>query len=113
MNGEDGGIDGAQFHARGGPVKNVNVDRAFLLCGAHVLQALEWSVGSSVDGFAVDCEPIADSAKSLLKLRLDDAVGLRTHVEKEVAAAACYFNQATNQKFGRFEVEIALVVSPR
>src|ERR1700674_3114834 len=76
-------------------------------------QALHGTVSGPVDGISVDTHPVADSTETLPEFRLNEAIGLWTHIEQKVAAAACYFHQGPNKKLRRFEIPIMYVVCPR
>src|SRR5882762_2201100 len=78
--------------------------------GGH---ALHGTVSGPVDGISVDTHPVADSTETLLEFRLNEAIGLWTHIEQKVTAAACYFHQGANKRLRRFEIPIVYVVSPR
>ena len=81
--------------------------------GSNRFHVLHWSVCGSIYGFAVHGEPIADGAETLLKFRLDEAIGLRSNVQQKVAAQARDFHQAPNEKFRRLVFTIVRVVCPR
>src|ERR1700724_4171868 len=78
--------------------------------GGH---ALHGTVSGPVDGISVDTHPFADNTETLLEFRLNEAIGLWTHIEQKVATPACYFYQGPNKKLRRFEVPIMYVVGPR
>src|ERR1700724_3549083 len=78
--------------------------------GGHDLHG---TVSGPVDGISVDTHPVADNTEPLLEFRLNEAIGLWTHVEQKVAPAACYFHQGPNKKLRRFEIPIMYVVCPR
>src|SRR5258708_35541981 len=75
--------------------------------------ALHRTVSGSVDGIYVDSARVADNTETVLEFRLHEAIGLWTHIEQKVAAAACYFHQGPYKKLRRFEIPIMYVVCPR
>src|SRR6202165_5501583 len=75
-------------------------------------RALHRTVSGPVDGISVETDPVADNTETLLEFRLNEAIGLWTHIEQKVAAAACYFHQGPNEKLRRFEIPIMYVVCP-
>src|SRR5260370_40670153 len=77
--------------------------------GGH---ALHRTVSGPVNGISVDSHPVADKTETLLVFRLNDAIGVGTHIEQKDAAQACYFNQGPNHKLCRFEIPIMYVVCP-
>src|ERR1700694_1841022 len=82
------------------------------LGSSQVFEPLNRTIFGSIDRFAVDREPIANRPQSLLKFRLNDAVGLRANIEQEVAAAARDLNQAANEEVSRFVIQIIFVIGP-
>jgi hypothetical protein len=68
--------------------------------------------GGSVDGVAVDLEPLAHLLEALdLGLR-DDAVGVRPDVEEVVAALADDVDEVAEENFGGLEVGVEVLVAP-
>src|SRR6266513_5392521 len=95
------------------PIEDVEEESPAFCRGSNRFHVLHWSVGRPVYGFAVNREPIADGAETLLKFRLNQAIGLRSDVQQEVPAPACDFHGAPNEKLRRLIFTIVRVRCPR
>src|SRR6266513_5103615 len=80
------------------PIEDVQEESPAFCRGSNRFHVLHWSVSRPVYGFAVNREPIADGPETLLKFRLDQAIRLRSDIQQEVAAKACDFHKAPNEK---------------
>src|SRR5579863_6631631 len=94
------------------PVKHEHVDRFVLRGCAISLHSLDRSVGGSVNGVAVQRQPISDGAQTLLKLRLNLPCWFGSDIEQKISAAARNLDEALNQFAGGFEIPVVLVVCP-
>src|SRR6267142_6899015 len=74
------GLQAIDLEGSGWPFENVDENLVFLRRYSNRRNALNWSIRSSVDRIPIDCEPVADCPETILKLRLNDPVRLRTHV---------------------------------